>query len=331
MKKSLSIMTAGLCAVLMLAGCGNKAASGDYSQYVELGQYKGVEIANIPDVTEEELDAELTSRFRGVVEEGDTVDIDYVGTMDGVAFDGGTAQGQYLTIGSGSYIDGFEDGLIGVEVGSTVDLNLTFPDPYENNPDMAGKAVVFTVTVNAIDGIVGAEMTESVIQENTSYDSIEAYRESVREELQIVKDNKKLAEIWEIVEADTVISGYPQEEVDAYANEMKSYYESMAAMYGIDLTTLLTSNSMSEEDFNNDCQEYGRQQCKKYMILSVIAQTEGIELTEEEYEEEIQKVVDTSGMTKEEIVEYYGGEAEIKKSLLYNKVLEWLIEESVGV
>lgn len=331
MKKGLRIMAAGLCAVLMLAGCGNKAADGDYSKYVKLGQYKGVEITNIPDVTEEELDTEMAARFRGTVEEGDTVVIDYVGTLDGVAFDGGTAQGQYLPIGSNTYIDGFEEGLVGVEVGSTVDLNLSFPDPYENNPDLAGKAVVFTVTVNAIDGVVGAEMTEEVIKENTSYGSLAAYRESVREELQLVKDNEKLAEIWEIVDANTVISGYPQEEVDVYAADMKSYYETMASMYGIDLTTLLTANSMTEDDFNNYCQEYGKEQCKKYMILATIAQAEGIELSDEEYNEEVQKIVDESGMTLEEVVEYYGGEEEIRKSLLYNKVLEFLITESVGV
>ena len=105
MKKKVKMAAAALCALLVLAGCGKKADSEDYSKYVTLGQYKGIEITAVPDVTQEEIDVELANRFRDTVENGDTVTIDYVGTMDGVAFDGGTAENQSLTIGSNSYID----------------------------------------------------------------------------------------------------------------------------------------------------------------------------------------------------------------------------------
>ncbi|MBO5278348.1 MAG: trigger factor [Lachnospiraceae bacterium] len=330
MKKGLRVMAAGLCAMLLLAGCGNKAES-DYSKYVTLGQYKGVEITAVPDVTEEELEAEVASRFRDTVADGDTVNIDYVGTKDGVAFDGGTAQGQSLTIGSNTYIDGFEEGLVGVKVGDTVDLNLTFPDPYKNNPDLAGKPVVFTVTVNSISGVVGAELTEEVIAANTMYDSVDAYRESVREELQLVKDNQKLTQIWAIVQETTTISGYPKKEVEEYANDMKSYYESMASMYGTDLATLLSASGMTEETFNQQCQEYGQEECAKYMILEMIAKEENITVSEEEFNEEIAKAVTESGMEKETLLEYYGGEELVRENLLYNKVLEFLLENAVEV
>lgn len=330
MKKRMKAMAAGLCALLLLAGCGNKEEA-DYSSYVTLGQYKGIEITAVPDVTEEELEAELAARFRETVEEGDTVNIDYEGKLDGVAFDGGTAQGQSLTIGSGSFIDGFEDGLIGVKVGETVDLNLTFPDPYQNNPDLAGKAVVFTVTVNQINGVVGAALTEEVIAANTSYESVDAYKDGVREELQLVKDNQKLAAIWEVVQANTTINGYPEKKVEEYSNEMKSYYESMAAMYGIDLTTLLTANGITEEAFNQDCIEYGQQECAKYMILELIAQAENITVSEEEFNQEVEEAMRQSGMEKETLLEYYGGEEQVRENLLYNKVLEFLLAEAVEV
>lgn len=330
MKKGLRVMAAGLCAMLILAGCGSKA-EGDYSKYVTLGQYKGIEITKVPDVTEEELETEMASRFRDTVADGDTVNIDYVGTKDGVAFDGGTAQGQSLTIGSNTYIDGFEEGLVGVKVGDTVDLNLTFPDPYKNNPDLAGKPVVFTVTVNSINGVVGAELTEEVIAANTMYDSVDAYRESVREELQLIKDNQKLTQIWAIVQETTTISGYPKEKVEEYANDMKSYYEGMASMYGTDLATLLSTSGMTEETFNQQCQEYGQEECAKYMILEMIAKAENITVSEEEFNEEIDKAVKESGMEKETLLEYYGGEELVRENLLYNKVLEFLLENAVEV
>ena len=103
------------------------------------------------------------------VESGDVVNIDYVGKIDGEEFSGGSATGQHLKIGSGSFIDGFEDGLIGKNVGETVDLNLTFPEDYSNNTDLAGKAVVFTVTINSIDTekeMVYDDLTDEYVSEN---------------------------------------------------------------------------------------------------------------------------------------------------------------------
>lgn len=125
------------------------------------GDYKGLElsIAKQTEVTDEDVENIAIQTYnqmgaksnveKTVVESGDTVNIDFEGKKDGVAFDGGTSQGYNLTIGSGSFIDGFEDGLIGVNVGDTVDLNLTFPEGYQN-ADLAGQDVVFTVTVNFI-------------------------------------------------------------------------------------------------------------------------------------------------------------------------------------
>lgn len=331
MKKEIKMVAVALCALLVLAGCGKKADSEDYNKYVTLGQYKGIEITAVPDVTQEEIDAELANRFRDTVENGDTVLIDYVGTMDGVAFDGGTAENQSLTIGSNSYIDGFEEGLVGVKLGATVDLNLNFPNPYDPNPDYSGKAVVFTVTVQGIDGVVGAELTEEVVTANTSFDSIAAYSENVKEELQLAKDNQKLNQIWEVVQKNTTIKGYPQQEVTKYADEMKSYYQSLAAMYGIDLATLLAANNMSEADFNKDCESYGQQETAKYMILEMIAKEESISVSDEELNQEIEEAVGQSGMERDALLEYYGGEDQIRDNLLYNKVLEFLLEQAVEI
>lgn len=331
MKNKKKVVAAALCVVMLLVGCGGKGST-DYSKYVTLGQYKGIEITAVPDPTKEEVETALTSRFREEVQLGDTVNIDYAGTLDGVAFNGGTANGQELAIGSHSFIDGFEDGLIGVKIGETVDLNLRFPDPYEKNPDLAGKEVVFTVTVNGINGIVGPELTDEVVAANTSYENIAAYRESVREELQTEADSKKLSSIWEIIQANTKISGYPKEEVEAYANEMKSYYETMATLYyGMDLKTFLSTISITEEEFNKECQTYGQQQTARDMTLAMIAKAEKITVSEEEFNEEVDHAANQSGQDRETWIKNYGGEESVRKSILYNKVLDFLLEQAVEI
>lgn len=335
MKKSKILMAAGICALAIVTGCGEKSTDAEKTagSYVTLGEYKGIEITAIPDVTDTEVEDELISRFRDTVAEGDTVNIDYSGKKDDVVFEGGTAQGQYLTIGSGSFIDGFEDGLIGVKVGDTVDLDLTFPDPYENNPDLAGAAVVFTVTVNAIDGVVGAEMTDEVITANTDYATVDEYRAAVKEELQTAIDNEKKSALWESVSQNSVINAYPEDEVEAYIAELTEYYELMASYYGVDLATLLSLYGLSEEQFKTECEEAARQQIASYLVLEAIAETEGMTVTEEEIEAEIAEGMELygNGMTREEFLEYYGGEEtakeNVKDNLIYEKVLDFLLTE----
>ena len=144
MKKIISAALAVMFTVVFAAGCGKDARilyNGKLSEYVELGDYKNIQVNTSSDSFKEYYDDEVSAdvssydlyvrRTEGMVAEGDTVNIDYVGKKDGEAFDGGTASGYYLTIGSNSFIDGFEEGLVGVEIGSTVDLDLTFPENWD--------------------------------------------------------------------------------------------------------------------------------------------------------------------------------------------------------
>ena len=142
--------------------------------YVTLGEYKGLEVLQSKqEVTQQDVDNFIHYTLEGyselqpitdrdVVENGDTANIDYEGKKDGVAFDGGTAQGQDLVIGSGTFIPGFEEGLVGVKVGETVDLDLTFPEEYHSE-ELAGQKVVFTVTVNSISRHVDPELTDEFV------------------------------------------------------------------------------------------------------------------------------------------------------------------------
>ena len=156
------------------------------AEVTKLGNYKGVEVKReSTEVTDEEVDQKIQSILDANPEyveitdspaqNGDTVDIDYVGMKDGVAFDGGTAQGYKLELGSGTFIDGFEDGLVGASVGQELSLNLTFPENYGNS-DLAGQAVVFDVTVNAIEEKKDAVLDDNFVQRVSDFKTVDEFR-----------------------------------------------------------------------------------------------------------------------------------------------------------
>ena len=157
-----------------------------------LGDYKGIEVTKTPvEVSDEEVDAAILSEREShttyddvdrAVQDTDKVNIDYVGTKDGVAFDGGTAQGQELVIGSNQFIDGFESGLIGAKKGDEVTLDLTFPESY-GNADLAGQAVVFKVTVNNVQEKNMPELDEAFVQEVSEFKTVDEYKESKKQSL----------------------------------------------------------------------------------------------------------------------------------------------------
>ena len=300
----------------------------DYSSYVSLGEYKGLPISPIV-VTEEEVTGRIQEYFRDTIQEGDTVNIDYTGYLDGEAFENGSDEGAFLTIGSGRFIDGFESGLIGVKIGETVDLNLTFPEPYETNPDMSGKEVVFTVKVNGIDGVVAAEYTLENVAANTDCQTLEEYEQMISDQIYTEYNQERMNQLWYQVVSNATVSGYPQEEVDAYAEDMRSYYEQMAMQYGVDLATLLAANNYTEESFEEECQLYGKSMMDETMVLYSIAAAEDMTITDEEYQSEMEELVNDSGMSEEFITSYYGGENYIRESMLFTKVIEYLASLAV--
>ena len=194
MRKFLKVGLCGAAALMMFAtGCSGQKSAKDASQAestaegetpaeteeyvaegsITLGEYKGIPVTvTEPTVTDEEVDAQIQQLLNSSAEYlevdreaqlGDQVNIDYKGMKDGVAFDGGTAEGYDLVLGSNSFIDGFESGLVGAKKGEEVTLNLTFPDPYQNNPDLAGQAVVFEVKVNNVKEKTVPELTDDFV------------------------------------------------------------------------------------------------------------------------------------------------------------------------
>lgn len=322
-----------------------KAERPDYqaADYVTLGEYKGLKVQIDLTASEDEIEEELNSAIsqadvmeeitEGTVAEGDIVSIDYEGKLDGEAFDGGTAKDYDLEIGSGSFIDGFEDGLIGVNVGDTVDLNLTFPENYFSE-DLAGQEVVFTVTVHAIKRM--PELTDELVSTMTDgeYTTVDDYKASIRASLEEEKAGQRdamiMSELFTQVAANATINEYPEVMVDYGVQEMSDYYVDMAESFSMEFADFLSMYlGMTEEEFNEQVVLAVQQNLQQEMYLKAIAETEGIELTEEEYEAGCEKYAETYGMeSAEELVENYG-ESVVRLSLLQEKVLEFLKESAV--
>ena len=307
--------------------------------YITLGEYTGLEIVKASaEVSDEEVQAMIDTETietltEGTVEEGDTVNIDYVGELDGEEFDGGSAEGYSLEIGSDTFIDGFEDGLIGVEVGETADLNLTFPENYHSE-DLAGKDVVFHVTVNSMQRV--PELTDEVAAKVADGKTAEEYRASVREELEesaeIQQENLAKQELLTTVVNNATVNGYPTEYLEYNMEMTKKNYESMAQMYGMTYEDLIAAYGMDEETFTATLEEQLKSVLPQEMVLLAIAETEEIEIDDEEYAKRLTDVIgETEGedptVTIEELEAYYG-ESYLRKSLLLDKVMDFLVENN---
>ena len=232
------------------------------ADYVTLGEYKGIEVSvDAPVVTDEYLDSYIdyvlqsnmltTQVTNRPVQEGDIVNIDYEGKIDGVAFDGGTAQGYDLAIGSGSFIDGFEDGLIGAETGETRDVAVTFPEDYHGT-DVAGKDAVFTVTVNSISVETLPELTDEFVQGlGVGAETVEEYRQYaydlLMEEQQANHDTEAEVAVLETVMNNAKLQDPPEDMTDRYYGRLIDNMNYYASMYGYDLETFLSLNGTSEE------------------------------------------------------------------------------------
>lgn len=368
MKKKLVILLAAACAVSMLGGCGTDKKSDkketkeetsakdieyDASDYVTLGAYKGMEVTldSNYEVTEEDVKNEIESLLvsypayedsdKTTVENGDFVNIDYEGLKDGVAFDGGTAQGTILEIGSGSFIDGFESGLIGVNVGDTVSLNLTFPENYQNT-ELAGQAVVFNVTVNKI--VNKAEMTYDTITDqyvtdnfsSSGYETVQDLKDGVKEQLtqnnESSRESDTQSAILEKLKEVCTVNSLPDGVLDQRVKEYKEQMETaLKEMYNMEMEDYLSAINKTQEDFDTEITDYMQQNLEMEMILTAIADKEKIEVDEEGYKEYLASAVSNGGYEDEDALMEEYGEAYVKAIYRNNKAMDMVKENAVVI
>lgn len=264
----------------------------DIDKYITIGQYKGLSLEKVVEtITDTEVEGSISQDLAmtkeevkdGVVEEGDTVVVNYVGTENGKEFNGGSAENQEITIGSGGYIPGFEDGILGMKKGETKDVPLTFPEDYIE-PSMSGKDVVFKITLQSFKR--APELNDDWVAKNTDFKTVEEYKEDKKKLLQ--ESAEKMAEsvlyqtAWNQVYEASEVKEYPEKDVkEAYA-EFETQIKSYAKQGGMELEDYLESQQVSQEAFESQCQEYAEARVKQNLILQGIMDAEGITLEDKE-------------------------------------------------
>ena len=307
--------------------------------YVKLGDYKGLEVTLAStDVTDEEVEQQVETNLNNndkseELKEGTVANIDYEGKLNGKAFDGGTAEGYDLTIGSGSFIDGFEDGLIGKKIGDTVDLNLTFPEDYSST-DLAGKEVVFTVKINSVKR--APKLTDELAAEisNNEYKTAEAYNNYIKEDLENTKKenqhNQELNDLVALAYQNATVNDYPQEMIDYQLEQVTSYYKSYADQYGMEYADFLEQQvGMTEEEFVKKMTETVKQSLGQEMVLRAIAETEGVEISDEKFQEKASKYAAQMGSTDVDAFISQYGKSTIMASILQDEAVEILEKNAV--
>ena len=307
---------------------------------VKLGNYIGVEIPNIDTtVSDQEVESQINTELQQdpdkenitnrAVQDGDTVNIDYTGTKDGVAFDGGSAKGYDLVIGSKNFIDGFESGLVGHNIGENVQLNLTFPADY-NNKDLAGAAVVFDVKINSISVSKPATLTDEWVSRHTNnaQTTVDEYKAEVRKKLEDQK--KKSAQQQDEYNALTAVikdSTYKLNDkaIDYEYDISMEPINSMISQYGMTMAQYAQAYVTDEEGLKKQIREQAENVVKQEVTLNTIYKKEKMSLKDEDY----QKVIEASGLTisKDELIKQYGKD-KVEEAVKSYKVVSFLVEKA---
>ncbi len=280
------------------------------------------------------VNEEITDRED--VQEGDIANIDYTGKKDGEAFDGGSAEGYDLTIGSGSFIDGFEDGIIGHKVGDEFDLDLTFPEDYSNE-DLAGQEVVFTVKVNSISQKVTPELTDDwVVSRNIDgVSTVEEYEDYVYNQLLSQAQSTYDSDVQDkaaqyVMENSTYPQDPPQEMIDRLAESMKTYYTNYATQYGMELDDFLTTFLGADEDNPEQIiTDNATESAKELLVMKVIADREDLNPSRTEFNTQLSGYAAQAGYSSVDEFKKNEDAESVRESMMLQNVLEFLQKKAV--
>ena len=308
---------------------------------VKLGQYKGLEAPKAEvKVAAADVNARLkemadrNSRLVSVdraVKKGDTADIDFEGFDNGVAFDGGKGENFDLEIGSGSFVPGFEDQLIGMKAGEEKDIDITFPENY--TPELAGKPVVFHVKVNEVKVKEVPALDDEFAKDVSEFDTLKDLKADIKKKLtaerteaaQRAFEDVLMAKVAEGVEADV-----PHEMVDLQAEQMTEGFKQQLAAQGIPFDQYLKMTNTTEADFKSQAYGPAEQQVKMDLAISAIVKAENLEASDDEVEAEMKKVADKYGMDLDTVKKYLRPE-EVKEQVIREKVIKLVADSAVAV
>ncbi len=352
MKRKICVVAAVLASSLFLTACGSKEYLKDIKaeKYVTLGAYTGIEATvNKPEVPEGAVDNYIRDNYLApkaekvpvtgrAVQEGDVANIDFVGYHDGTAFDGGTGTGFDLTIGSGQFIEGFEDGLVGAEIGETRSLNLTFPDPYNGNPDLAGEDVVFEVTVNGISESKAPTLTDELVKQlgeegyntggaQTAQELNDYVYNLYDQAAQSTYDNEIETAMASTIMENSTFQDPPEEMVERFITSIENNMSARASSIGMSLAQYMQLyQGLDEAGYRTLFDEEGVRMAKQYIMYQAIADKEGLVPTEEEVAGEVSALMTIYGYASEEELQKSVDMESLKEDLMRKKVVAFLKE-----
>ena len=311
---------------------------------VKLGQYKGVEVDKIDvTVSDEEVEAEIEKEREKnartvevtdrAVKDGDTVSLDFEGFVDGAAFEGGKGENYPLTIGSGAFIPGFEEQLVGTEIGADVEVNVTFPEDYQAD-NLAGKAAVFKCKVNEIKEKQLPEVDDEFASEVSAFDTLEAYKADLKQNLEDKKFKEaKSAKTDAVIDAIIASSemDIPEAMIKTEQRQMLNDFARRMQMQGLSMEQYFQFTGTTADMLMEQSKPQAEQRIKTSLVIDAIVAAENIEATEEEFAEELKTMAEVYQMEEDKIVETLGeqGKASVMKDIKAKKAAEFVTENAV--
>ncbi len=308
---------------------------------VEIKDYKGIEVTKtVKEVTDEDIDAQLNAlKEKNVTvetiddraaENGDDVVIDFEGFKDGVAFDGGKAEDFTLNLGSGQFIPGFEDQIVGHNAGESFEINVTFPEEYQVE-ELKGAPAVFKINLKSISKKVMPEIDDDMVKDSTEFDTLDEYKADVRKKLEEANekqaDNEAETAVYDVI-IEKLEGEIPQEMYDNRVNEMVQELEQRLRPQGITLDLYLQYTGQTLDTVKKAYEEQAVKQVKLRLALEKIAQLENIEVSDDEVNEELTKMSEQYGVEAEQIKQIVALE-DLRRDVAVGKAAELVKDSAV--
>jgi trigger factor len=311
---------------------------------VTLGDYKGIEIASVDTtVTDEDVEKKISSeldkdsRYEKVerpVQNGDRVKLDFEGFVDGVAFEGGKGTNYNLVIGSGQFIPGFEEQLVGAEAGADVEVNVNFPEDY-HEASLAGKASVFKCKVNEIEEKQVPELNDDYAADK-GFESVKDYRDSVRSDLEVDKLNEARGKKQDEAIAKVIENATFEVPEEIYETEQRLIirdYQQRLSMQGLSWDTYMQYTGLTLDKMMEQVRPQAEDRIKSRIVLEAVARAEGIEVTDEDRQKEYESMAEAYQLEAEKVKEMLEakGSKELEKDLLIKKAMEFVTDNAKEV
>ena len=309
---------------------------------VTMGEYKGLEVEAVKaEVSEEDLanelkkQQEMNGRLVAVedraIEDGDTAIIDFEGFVNGEAFEGGKGENHNLVIGSGSFIPGFEEQLIGKNIGENVEVNVTFPEPYQS-ADLAGKDAVFKVEVKGIKVKELPELDDEFAKDTSEFDTIEELKNDIKAKMEeSAKSQSEAATRDRVIDAvvANMTAEIPDQMVEAEIDGMLQDFEYQLRYQGLDLEKYLEFTGSNMQTMRETMQDDALVRVRTSLTLETISKQENIEVTDEDLEKEFERLAEQQGQSVEDVKKMFGTQTEyMKASIETRKTVDFLVENT---